>query len=95
MKTCLGSLLLIPVILALVVSVIYHTSVNSELQFEQRDTNAQYINTARSYRPQVKEAEKNAAPAAEAPAAPRGQQDSPAPAGAVPGLVDDDVAEEV
>lgn len=87
MKTCLGSLLLIPVILALVASVIYHTSVNSELQFEQRDTNAQYINTARSYRPQVKEAEKNAAP--------RGQQDSPAPAGAVPGLVDDDVAEEV
>ncbi len=88
MKTCLGSLLLVPVILALVVSVIYHTSVNSELQFEQRDTNAQYINTARSYRPQIKEPEKPApAPAADKP--------STAPAGAVPGLVDDDVAEEV
>lgn len=91
MKTCLGSLLLIPVILALVVSVIYHTSVNSELQFEQRDTNAQYINTARSYRPQVKEPEK--APAT--PAAPAGRNDAPAPAGAVPGFEDDDVAEEV
>ncbi|MBR5890382.1 MAG: hypothetical protein IKY92_10100 [Akkermansia sp.] len=92
MKTCLGSLLLIPVILALVVSVIYHTSVNSELQFEQRDTNAQYINTARSYRPQVKEAGKPAVPAPEAPA---NKAAAPAPAGAVPGLVDDDVAEEV
>ena len=89
MKTCLGSLLLIPVILVLVVSVIYHTSVNSELQFEQRDTNAQYINTARSYRPQIKEAEK-------APATPAPKANTPGtPAGAVPGLVDDDVAEEV
>lgn len=90
MKTCLGSLLLVPVILALVVSVIYHTSVNSELQFEQRDTNAQYINTARSFRPQIKEQEKPAA----APA-PANDKDTPTPAGAVPGLVDDDVAEEV
>lgn len=53
MKTCLGSLLLIPVIIALIITAVYHTSVNSELQFEQRDTNAQYINTERSYRPQV------------------------------------------
>ena len=90
MKTCLGSLLLVPVILALVITVIYHTSVNSELQFEQRDTNAQYINTARSYRPQIKEPEKPATPPP-APAA----TGTPAPAGAVPGLVDDDVAEEV
>lgn len=90
MKTCLGSLLLVPVILALVVSVVYHASVNSELQFEQRDTNAQYINTSRSFRPQVKEPEKPApAPASEA-----GKPVS-TPAGAVPGLVDDDVAEEV
>ena len=51
MKTCLGSLLLVPVILALVITAVYHTSVNSELQFEQRDNNAQNINTARSYRP--------------------------------------------
>ena len=92
MKTCLGSLLLVPVILALVITAVYHTSVNSELQFEQRDTNAQYINTARSYRPQIKEPEKPVSP----PAAPaKDAKDTPAPAGAVPGLVDDDVAEEV
>lgn len=92
MKTCLGSLLLVPVILALVITAIYHTSVNSELQFEQRDTNAQYINTARSYRPQIKEPEKPVPP----PAAPaKDAKDTPTPAGAVPGLVDDDVAEEV
>lgn len=90
MKTCLGSLLLVPVILALVVSIVYHTSVNSELQFEQRDTNAQYINTARSFRPQIKEPEKPATPPA-----PASGKDTPTPAGAVPGLVDDDVAEEV
>ncbi len=62
MKTCLGSLLLVPVIIILVVTVIYHASVNSELRFEQRDTNAQYINTARSYRPQIKVPPKQAAP---------------------------------
>lgn len=92
MKTCLGSLLLVPVILALVITAVYHTSVNSELQFEPRDTNAQYINTARSYRPQIKEPQKPAE-APPAPAAPG--QNNQAPAGAVPGLVDDDVAEEV
>ena len=92
MKTCLGSLLLVPVILALVITAVYHTSVNSELQFEQRDTNAQYINTARSYRPQIKEPEK---PAVMPPAPTKDSKDSPAPAGAVPGLMDDDVAEEV
>jgi hypothetical protein len=90
MKTCLGSLLLVPVILALVVSAVYHTSVNSELQFEQRDTNAQYINTSRSYRPQIKEQEKPAAPTS-----PEAGRNSASPAGSVPGLVDDDVAEEV
>lgn len=88
MKTCLGSLLLVPVILALVITAVYHTSVNSELQFEQRDNNAQYINTARSYRPQVKE------PAEPVPAPPV-DKNAPAPAGAVDGLADDDVAEEV
>ena len=89
MKTCLGSLLLVPVILALVITAVYHTSVNSELQFEKRDTNAKYINTTRSFRPQIKEAEKPA------PAIPAGNdKDAPAPAGAVPGLVDDDIAEE-
>ena len=94
MKTCLGSLLLVPVILALVITAIYHTSVNSELQFEQRDTNAQYINTARSYRPQIKEAEK---PGQQTPSDNPSNQEKNAstPAGAVPGLLDDDVAEEV
>ena len=94
MKTCLGSLLLVPVILALVITAIYHTSVNSELQFEQRDTNAQYINTARSYRPQIKETEK---PAPQPPSATPSNQEknTTVPAGAVPGLLDDDVAEEV
>ena len=89
MKTCLGSLLLVPVILALVITAVYHTSVNSELQFEKRDTNAQYINTTRSFRPQIKEPEK---PAPAAPAS--NDKNTPAPAGAVPGLVDDDIAEE-
>ncbi len=55
MKTCLGSLLLVPTILALVGTAIYHLSVNSELKFEERDTNVEYINIHRSYRPQVKE----------------------------------------
>lgn len=50
MKTCLGSLLL-PVILALVGTAVYHASVNGELRFELRDSNEEYINTRRSYRP--------------------------------------------
>ncbi len=56
MKTCLGSLLLVPTLLALVGTAIYHISVNSELSFEERDTNTEYINVNRSYRPQVKPA---------------------------------------
>ena len=91
MKTCLGSLLLVPVILALVITAVYHTSVNSELQFEQRDTNAQYINTSRSYRPQIKESEKPVGPVP----APPVDKNAPAPAGSVQGLADDDIAEEV
>ena len=85
MKTCLGSLLLVPVIIALVVTVIFHTSVNAELQFEQRDTNAQYINTSRSYRPQIKEQPKKS---------PANGKNATSPAGAVPGLIDEDTAEE-
>ncbi len=54
MKTCLGSLLLVPTLLALVGTAIYHISVNSELCFEERDTNTEYINVNRSYRPQIK-----------------------------------------
>lgn len=66
MKTCLGSLLLVPVLMALVATLVYHASVNAELRFEQRDTNARYINTARSFRPPViKEAPKRAEEAKE------------------------------
>ena len=54
MKTCLGSLLLIPTLAAVVLTVVYHASVNAELRFEQRDSDSEYINTARSYRPPVK-----------------------------------------
>lgn len=46
-------MLLIPVILALVATAVYHISVNGELQFEQRGTDEHYINTERSYRPQI------------------------------------------
>ncbi len=54
MKTCLGSLLLLPTIAAIMATVVYHASVNGELRFEQRDTNMEYINTNRSYRPPAK-----------------------------------------
>ena len=80
MKTCLGSLLLVPVILALIGTVIYHASVNQEARFEPRDTNAIYINTQRSYRPPI------AAPPTRAVEAPHIS---------TPQLRDDDTAEEV
>ena len=51
MGTCLGSLLLIPTLLAVALMVFYHASVNGELRFEPRDANTEYINTNRSYRP--------------------------------------------
>lgn len=90
-KTFLGSLLLIPVILALVITAVYHTSVNAELKFEKRETSTQYINTERSFRPQIKETPKKQTESV----TPDKKQDTPAPAGSVPGLLDDDVAEEV
>lgn len=80
MKTCLGSLLLLLTIAALVFTVVYHTSVNSELRFEPRDANAEYINTRRSYRPQV-QAKKTA------PTDSAGEKTA--------GIQDDDTAEEV
>lgn len=57
MKTCLGSLLLVPVLMALVATLVYHTSINAELKFEPRDSNTRYINTARSFRPMMKKEE--------------------------------------
>ena len=93
MKTCLGSLLLLPTLAALIITAIYHTSVNAELRFEQRDSNEEFINTRRSYRPQIR----RDTPTQNAPspngstrgAAPRNGQES-----ALPALRDDDIAEE-
>lgn len=63
MKTCLCSLLLLFTIFFVVMTVIYHTSVNGELRFEEKDTNTEYINTNRSYRPPArKEQSKPVAP---------------------------------
>ncbi len=70
MKTCLGSLLLVPTLLALIGSAIYHISVNSELCFEERDSNTEYINVNRSYRPQIKPAREEKADG------PGGEQDA-------------------
>ena len=72
MKTCLGTLILVPAILGLAVTVAFHASMDADVRFEERDTNAQYINTERSYRPARQEQadkEKEAKP-----------QPSPAPA---------------
>ena len=76
MKTCLGSLLLIPTLAAVVLTVVYHASVNAELRFEQRDSDTEYINTARSYRPPVK---KEKPRAIVTPAAPPDMKDDDAP----------------
>ncbi|MDO4751631.1 MAG: hypothetical protein Q4A24_05945 [Akkermansia sp.] len=51
MKTCLGGVLLLLAVIFVVVTVAYHTSVNSTLTFEPKDAGADYINTQRSYRP--------------------------------------------
>ena len=55
MKTCLGTLILVPAILILVGTGAYHASLDAAIKFEERDTNAQYINTERSYRPTPKQ----------------------------------------
>lgn len=74
MKTCLGTLILVPAILGLAATVAYHASMDADLKFEERDTNAQYINTERSYRPtqhtdanQGKTEQEKNAPAAQLP----------------------------
>lgn len=53
MKSCLGSLVLIVVLLSVTITVVYNMSVNSELRFEPRDSHVEYINTRRSYRPKA------------------------------------------
>ena len=80
MKSFLGGLLLLIAIMALVLTMVYHTSVNSELRFEPRDSHEEYINTRRSYRPRIT---KTPPPPSSVPT----EQVQPMP--------DDDVAEEV
>lgn len=63
MKSCLGCLLLVIALGAVVLTVAYHASVNSELRFETRDSHVEYINTHRSYRPpRAKQAPPTATP---------------------------------
>lgn len=81
MKGCLAGMVLLLVVLSLVITIFYHVSVNSELRFEPRDANAEYINTRRSYRPQIKREDDKQQGA--------NKQDQP------PALLDDETAEEV
>lgn len=52
MRTCLGLLFLFAVLTETVLTVVYHTCVNSGIRFEQKESNSEFINTRRSYRPQ-------------------------------------------
>lgn len=81
MKGCLAGMVLLLVVLSLVITIFYHVSVNSELRFEPRDANAEYINTRRSYRPQIKREDDKQQSA--------NKQDQ------TPALMDDETAEEV
>lgn len=81
MKGCLAGMVLLLVVLSLVITIFYHVSVNSELRFEPRDANAEYINTRRSYRPQIKREDDKQQNA--------NKQDN------TPALLDDETAEEV
>lgn len=51
MKSFLGILMLMITVSAIVITMVYHTSVNAELRFEPRESHEEYINTRRSYRP--------------------------------------------
>lgn len=65
MKSCLGCLVLIIALGAVVITVAYHASVNSELKFETRDSHVEYINTHRSYRPRMQQQKRQQTPAIE------------------------------
>lgn len=52
MRTCLGLLFLLAVLAETVLTVVYHTCINSGIRFEQKESNSEFINTRRSYRPQ-------------------------------------------
>ena len=51
MKSFFGALFLMITGGAVVITMVYHTSVNAELRFEPRDSHEEYINTRRSFRP--------------------------------------------
>lgn len=51
MKTCLGMLLMLPALIGLAVTGVYHVSVNSSLHFEKLDSQEDYVNKHRSYAP--------------------------------------------
>lgn len=63
MKSCLGCLVLVIALGAVVITVAYHASVNSEVRFETRDSHVEYINTNRSYRPPKVQSKQPAQPA--------------------------------
>ena len=52
--------LFILIIVAVVATVVYNTSINSQLSFRQKQDNSDYINTQRSYRPPVPQLPKTA-----------------------------------
>lgn len=72
MKTCLGCCVLMPVLAAAILTLAYHVVVNTELEFERRDPQSEYINTRRSYRPPVRPRQVQQPPAPTAPTAPAG-----------------------
>lgn len=53
MRTCLGLLFLFAVLAETALTVAYHTSINAGIRFEQKESNLEFINTRRSYRPQA------------------------------------------
>lgn len=53
MRTCLGLLFLFAVLAETALTVAYHTSINAGIRFEQKESNLEFINTRRSYRPQT------------------------------------------
>lgn len=72
MRTCLCILLLFFTIVAVIATVVYHTSINASLTFAQKQNQSDYINVHRSYHPPVKPlpAKTTAQPAAAQPAHP-------------------------
>lgn len=51
MQTCLGLLMLLLVLVSTAFTVVYHTSINATIRFDRKETNTEFINTRRSFRP--------------------------------------------